>query len=88
MLLPPDTGFSAILTRSFQNLSPLPGGGYGEKVSTKDERKPDGGLQDWIDVLEAESTGSSREESELLMLLIELRRRREDSRQPGGKGNM
>lgn len=55
-------------------------------MNEANERKPDGGLQDWIDVLEAEATGS-REESELLMLLIELRRRREDSRQPGGKGN-
>lgn len=55
-------------------------------MNETNERKPDGGLQDWIDVLEA--TGSGREDSELLMLLIELRRRREDSRQPGGKGNV
>lgn len=56
-------------------------------MSTIDERKSDGGLQAWIDVLEAQAEG--REDAELLMLLIELRRRREnDSRQPGGKGNM
>lgn len=46
-------------------------------MSATEERKPDGGLQAWIDILEA--TGGEREEAELLMLLIELRRRREDS---------
>lgn len=55
-------------------------------MSIADERKPDGGLQAWIDTLEAQ--GEGREDAELLMLLIELRRRREDSRQPGGKGNV
>lgn len=56
-------------------------------MSKTDERKPDGGLQAWIDILEADQR--DRDEVELLMLLIELRRRREnDSRQPGGKGNM
>ncbi|WP_313824027.1 hypothetical protein [Leclercia sp.] len=48
-------------------------------MSTTDERKPDGGLQTWIDVLEA--TEGEREDAELLMLLIELRRRRENSGQ-------
>ena len=43
-------------------------------MSITDERKPDGGLQAWIDVLEAQAEG--REDAELLMLLIELRRRR------------
>lgn len=53
-------------------------------MSITDERKPDGGLQAWIDVLEA--TEGEREDAELLMLLIELRRRREDSRQSGATG--
>ena len=56
-------------------------------MSITDERKPDGGLQAWIEVLEDSQRDS--DEIDLLMLLIELRRRREnDSRQPGGKGNM
>lgn len=56
-------------------------------MSITDERKPDGGLQAWIEALEDYPVDA--EEVELLMLLIELRRRREnDSRQPGGKGNM
>jgi len=35
------------------------------------ERKPDGGLADWIDILEASE--NERPDTELLMLLIELR---------------
>ncbi|WP_208950679.1 hypothetical protein [Rahnella sp. ChDrAdgB13] len=38
------------------------------------ERKPDGGLADWIDVLEASE--GDKNDTELLMLLIELRARR------------
>lgn len=48
-------------------------------MSITDERKPDGGLQAWIDVLEA--TEGEKEDAELLMLLIELRRHRENSGQ-------
>lgn len=38
------------------------------------ERKPDGGLADWIDMLEKMAEGPS--DAELLCLLIELRRHR------------
>ena len=40
-------------------------------MSITDERKPDGGLQAWIEVLEDYPVDA--EEVELLMLLIELR---------------
>lgn len=40
-----------------------------------EQRKPDGGLSEWIETYEA--MGFERDETELLCLLLELRRRRE-----------
>ena len=40
------------------------------------ERKPDGGLSGWIETFEGMSEGNP-DDTELLMLLIELRSRRE-----------
>jgi len=41
-----------------------------------EQRKPDGGLAAWIETMEA--MGSGGEDAELLCLLLELRRRREN----------
>lgn len=49
-------------------------------MMTEEERKPDGGLSAWIETMEAMGSGS--EDAELLCLLLELRRRRDNDVQP------